>query len=47
MSYDTSLFYTNPYDISIFYVYDILTFKVTGSAKKFCKIEISDIMLTE
>ena len=29
MSYDTSLPYTNPYDISIFYVYDILTFKVT------------------
>ena len=29
MSYDASLFYTNPYDISIFYVYDILTFKVT------------------
>lgn len=32
MSYDTSLSYTNPYDISIFYVYDILTFKVTHFA---------------
>jgi hypothetical protein len=33
MSYDTSLSYTNPYDISIFYVYDILTFKMTKHSK--------------